>query len=147
MSMRTTTDYCIIHCSATRPHMDIGVKEIDRWHRKRGFSEIGYHWVIRKSGLIEPGRDFDDIGAHAVGWNHNSVSVCLVGGLCREGLPSADYYTEEQWESLDAAVAFLEAMYPGIEVMGHRDIPDVNKACPCFDVSVWMANKLEVNAV
>ena len=45
--MRYETNYIVIHCSATRPSQDIGVKEIDRWHRERGFIKVGYGTVIR----------------------------------------------------------------------------------------------------
>ena len=47
----------IIHCSATKPSMDIGVKEINEWHLQRGWSGIGYHYVIRRNGDLETGRD------------------------------------------------------------------------------------------
>jgi len=49
-------DTLIIHCAATPPSMDIGAKEIDRWHKEQGWSEIGYHFVIRRDGTIEKGR-------------------------------------------------------------------------------------------
>ena len=78
--MRYETNYIVIHCSATRPSQDIGVKEIDRWHRERGFIKVGYGTVIRRNGEIERGRDDDDVQAHCKGYNSVSTSVCLVGG-------------------------------------------------------------------
>mgnify|MGYP000758569587 FL=1 len=50
-------DTIIIHCSATRAGQDFTATDIDRWHRQRGFRSIGYHFVIRLDGTIEPGRD------------------------------------------------------------------------------------------
>ncbi len=50
-------DTIIIHCSATRAGQDFTAADIDRWHRQRGFRSIGYHFVIRLDGTIEPGRD------------------------------------------------------------------------------------------
>ena len=30
-----------------------------------------------------------------------------------------------------------------IDICGHRDLPDVNKACPCFDVAAWLGRNME----
>ena len=70
----------IIHCSDTYPDMDIGVEEIRRWHKERGWSDIGYHYVIRRNGKIEEGRNDGIVGAHAKGMNENSLGICMVGG-------------------------------------------------------------------
>ena len=59
-------DTIILHCSATYPSMDVGVSEIDFWHRQRGFDGIGYHYVVRLDGTIEEGRPYHLDGAHAV---------------------------------------------------------------------------------
>ena len=81
MAKRQDTDYIIIHCSATPPSMDVGAKEIDKWHRQRGWRKIGYHYVITRDGDIQEGRELDEIGAHCRGLNSTSVGVCLVGGV------------------------------------------------------------------
>ena len=62
-------DAIIIHCSATRAEQDITAADIESWHRARGFWTIGYHYVIRLDGTIEPGRDVTLDGAHCMGWN------------------------------------------------------------------------------
>src|SRR5690606_114532 len=71
----------VIHCAATTPLMDIGAKEIDVWHKQRGWSKIGYHFVIRRNGVIEKGRDISEVGAHVEGYNKNSIGICMVGGI------------------------------------------------------------------
>lgn len=88
-------DTIIIHCSATRAGQDFTAADIDRWHRARGFRSIGYHFVIRLDGTIEPGRDVSLDGAHCTGWNRRSIGICYVGGLDKEGRP-ADTRTEAQ---------------------------------------------------
>ena len=60
-------NWLVIHTAATRPSMDIGVKEIRRWHKKRGFADIGYHYVIRRDGRVEKGRADTRQGAHVRG--------------------------------------------------------------------------------
>lgn len=74
-------DAIIIHCSATRAEQDITAADIESWHRARGFWTIGYHYVIRLDGTIEPGRDVTLDGAHCMGWNKRAIGICYVGGL------------------------------------------------------------------
>lgn len=70
----------ILHCSDSPDSNDkIGVVEIDRWHRERGFDCVGYHWVIKRNGMLERGRPDHVQGAHAKGHNHDSLGVCWVG--------------------------------------------------------------------
>lgn len=140
--------YIVIHCSATKASADIGAAEIDKWHTAKGWEGIGYHAVIRRSGKLEAGRDLSRTGAHVVGHNHESVGVCLVGGLDNTGKP-ADNFTPAQWETLAELVRDLSERFPFAAVVGHRDLsPDLNgdgviqpwewsKACPCFDAVAW----------
>ena len=80
-------DTIIIHCSATRAGQDFTATDIDRWHRQRGFRSIGYHFVIRLDGTIEPGRDVALDGAHCTGWNHGlSASATLADWTGTAGL-------------------------------------------------------------
>lgn len=137
---RPKTDRIVLHCSATRPSMDIGADWIDRIHRdERSFDSIGYHLVVRRNGVVEIGRPVDEIGAHARGWNHRSVGVCLVGGVREsDGETAEANYTGAQWRALYALVRDLLRRYPAATVIGHRDLPGVAKNCPCFDVATWL---------
>ena len=140
--------YIVVHCSATKRTQDIGVVEINRWHRDRGWSGIGYHFVIRRDGTVETGRPINKAGAHAYGVNRVSWGICMVGGLDYQGDP-VDNFTPPQYDALRAVVTTLKAFAPDAEVLGHRDLsPDINgdgvieewewlKSCPCFDVKKW----------
>ena len=125
--------YIVVHCSATKGDQDFGAEDINQWHIERGWSEIGYHFVIRRDGHIELGRDLDKVGAHVKGFNKHSWGVCLIGGLDESGNPD-DNFTEDQWRSFTTTIRFLKSMAFNAEVLGHRDFPDVHKECPCFDV-------------
>ena len=59
MTVRKTTDTIVIHCTQTPDTMDIGADEIKKWHKNRGFDTIGYHFVIRRDGHVEKGRDIN----------------------------------------------------------------------------------------
>lgn len=136
--LRKGTDYIAIHCSASKASMDIGAKEINQWHRQRGFVGIGYHFVIRRNGSVETGRPVDTVGAHVEGYNSRSVGICLVGGLDEHG-KSENNFTPAQFDALRELVRSLRSKYPQAVVQGHRDFPHVAKDCPCFDVKKWYA--------
>lgn len=148
--MRTKTDYLIIHCAATKSNMDVGVKEIREWHIKRGFNDIGYHYVIRRNGEVEKGRNELEVGAHVAGYNSISVGVSLVGGVGGDG-KAENNFTPEQFKSLKTLILELKKRYPNAKIVGHRDLsPDKNhdgkitpdewlKECPSFSVADWLA--------
>lgn len=125
-------DSIIFHCSATPAGRDYTAADIDRWHRQRGFSGIGYHYVIRLDGTIEHGRPVEQIGAHCKGHNATTIGVCYIGGLRKK--KSADTRTEAQKAAMLTLVRSLQSAYhiPSSAIYGHREF--ANKACPCFDV-------------
>lgn len=128
----------VVHCAATPPSADIGRKEIDRWHRTRGFLCIGYHYVIRRDGTVEEGRPEEQIGAHAEGFNKDSIAICLVGGVAADCKTPEANFTPAQFASLKLRLSEFAKKYPQAEVLGHRDLPRVAKACPSFDVREWL---------
>ncbi|MFG6359724.1 MAG: N-acetylmuramoyl-L-alanine amidase, partial [Mailhella sp.] len=97
----------IIHCSATKPTQDIGAAEIDMWHKKQGWDEIGYHFVIRRNGETEKGRDIEIAGAHCKGQNKNSIGICLAGGIDENGR-AENNFTDKQFQSLRNLAAKLK---------------------------------------
>lgn len=133
---RTVTKYLVVHCAATKPSMDIGLREIRQWHRQRGWLDIGYHFVIRRDGTVETGRPVNTIGAHVEGHNYESVGVCLVGGINTTGAPENNF-TDSQFKTLRELLDKLKVDYPSAKIVGHRDL-DPNKACPSFDVASWL---------
>lgn len=134
--------FIAVHCSATPPEMDIGVDEIRKWHKEKGWSDVGYHYVIRRSGLVELGRSLEYQGAHVQSYNHEALGVCLVGGVSKNGQVDANF-TAEQYASLESVLHALLSQFPGAAVRGHRDFPNVNKACPSFDVRSWWSQRKE----
>ena len=137
LTRRKATNFIAIHCSASVPDPITGRVTIDRWHRQRGFLMIGYHYVIKTDGAIEPGRDADSIGAHVEGYNANSIGICLVGGVNKLNVPT-DNFTQAQMVSLLTLLKELRTKHPLAVIQGHRDFPNVAKACPSFDVRAWL---------
>lgn len=138
MTPRKSTKYLVVHCSATRPSLDVGAKEIRQWHKNQGWEDIGYHYVIRRDGKVEKGRAENLVGSHVKGFNATSVGVCMVGGVSQNDFTKPENnFTKEQFASLKTLLTSLSAKYPGAAVLGHRDFPRVAKACPSFDARSW----------
>lgn len=121
----------IVHCTATPEGREVSVREIDRWHRSRGWAGIGYHYVIYLDGSVHGGRGEEKMGAHCVGHNKDSIGVVYVGGLDRDGQKPKDTRTEAQRKSLLSVLRMLRKKYPKARIYGHRDF--AAKACPGFD--------------
>ena len=124
----------IVHCSAVRPDQTSSAAQIDTWHRQRGFHlGIGYHYVIRRDGTIEPGRPEYMVGAHCVNHNAHSIGICYEGGLDIRGQP-ADTRTDKQKAAMRKLLEQLHERYPRALIVGHHDLYPP-KPCPCFDAA------------
>ena len=124
-------DLIVIHCSATRSNQNFPVTALIRCHADR-FGFTGYHYYITRNGRTYQTRHEQLIGAHAKGYNQHSLGVCYEGGLDSQGKP-ADTRTEAQKCALLRLLRRLKKAHPGARILGHRDLPNVHKACPSFD--------------
>ena len=129
--MRSITEI-IIHCSATAEGRDFGVADIRRWHKAQGWTDVGYHYVVRLDGTVQEGRALSEPGAHCKGHNAHSIGICYVGGLAADGRTPKDTRTTAQRAALRALVDRLQRQFPAATVHGHCEF--AAKACPCFDV-------------
>ena len=138
---REVTKYIVIHCSQTRPSQKIGAKEIDRWHREKGWLKIGYGKVIKRDGTVEQGRGDDDVQAHVKGYNHCSYGICLIGGSAEEDWTKPeDNFTAEQFDSLKKVLEELIEKYPDAQIVGHYML-DENKTCPNINIREYLLNE------
>ena len=126
----------VVHCSAVKPDQLSSAAQIDSWHRDRGFHlGIGYHYVIRRDGTIEPGRPEWMIGAHCHvkghHYNSHSIGICYEGGLDARGQPD-DTRTAAQKATMRQLLEDLHQRYPRAMIVGHRDLSH-DRDCPCFN--------------
>ncbi|NNM75075.1 N-acetylmuramoyl-L-alanine amidase [Enterovirga sp. DB1703] len=138
-------DTLVVHCTASPDGTDLTVKQIDAMHRAQGWAQIGYHYVIRLDGTVEPGRPESVVGAHVAGHNTGSIGISYVGGLERKTLKPKDTRTPAQKAAIERLLADLVSRYPITRILGHRDFsPDKDgdglieprewiKVCPCYD--------------
>lgn len=129
----------VVHYSATYADQNLTVKDIDKMHRARGWKMVGYHYVIRRDGVVEQGRPENQVGAHVGGQNVGKIGICWLGGLNRATGPDkgVDNRTPAQTESLIKLIRELLKRHPGAKVVGHRDLAATQ--CPGFDVPAWWA--------
>ena len=129
----------VIHCTATPEGREHNVADIRRWHLKRGFSDIGYHYLIHIDGKIEVGRPLHRIGAHTSGENTGSIGICYVGGMTKNMKKAKDTRTQAQKDSLVKLLHELIYKYnKDMTIHGHNEF--ANKACPSFNVQEEYAN-------
>jgi hypothetical protein len=148
-----------IHCSGT-PWGDVLI--FSKWHRRRGWKGIGYHFVILNGrpkpdveywdfldGVIQPGRALDDdpiferneIGAHVAGRNLTSLGICLVG---------RKEFTDLQFISLRRlCLRLIEHFNLKTEdILGHYEDPNTYKTCPNIPMDAlrgYLDGKIELS--
>ena len=133
--MSRSIDKIIVHCAYTPASMDVDAATIDKWHREKGWMGIGYHYVIRRSGVTELGRDLERSGAHTKGQNSNSIGICMAGGMNDAKNGPALNFTDEQYDALRELIVLLKRKYPDATIHGHYEF--ASKTCPNFKVKKW----------
>jgi N-acetylmuramoyl-L-alanine amidase len=123
----------IWHCTATPEGKDYTVDDIRAWHKQRGWSDIGYHYVVYRDGRIMLGRPVGQVGAHVEGHNTGTIGCSYVGGVSADGKSAKDTRTAAQRASMLWLTQQLRRKFAGIvKVSGHNQY--AAKACPSFDV-------------
>lgn len=140
----------IVHCTATKAEwlsgqpLAVKIAEIRRWHTDppskggRGWSDIGYHFLIDRDGKIGRGRAVEKIGAHVRGHNKDSIGIALIGGHGAGADDSPeDHFTDQQLAALRGLIEDLKGKYGDLRVVGHNRY--ANKGCPGFRAAKWYA--------
>ena len=116
---RPETRFLILHHAGASGST---ARQIHKYHLEKGWSGIAYHYYVRKSGLVCRGRPEDTAGAHTQGYNGVSIGVCFEGNFERESIG------ETQFEAGRALIRDILRRYPGIRIVGHRELNAT--ACP-----------------
>ena len=135
----TNITHIVIHYSATARGQHITVADIDKWHKKRGWRGIGYHYVVYLDGSVHKGREENEIGAHVANQNTGKLGICYIGGT-EVGKPDVglNTLTPEQEEGLIRLIQDLIVKHPSALVVGHRDLAATQ--CPGLDIIPWWRN-------
>jgi len=137
----------IVHCTATPAGREVTVDELRHWHmdpkpKGRGWSDIGYHYLVHMDGSVSPCRPIERVGAHVSGHNTGTIGVCYVGGVSANDVKIAeDTRTPTQKDALIELLKGLVSKYQITKISGHHDY--ANKACPSFPAAREYAYLLE----
>lgn len=116
----------VVHCSATPKNTTI--ESIRRyWREVLGWKNPGYHCIITATGDAVELLSADKVANGVAGHNANSMHVCYIGGQ------HTDDRTPQQKEALLKVLTEWKKIWPEARILGHRDFPNVTKACPQFD--------------
>lgn len=111
--------YLVYHHTASS---EITPESINKTHVDNGWGGIGYHYYIRKDGLIYKGRPEEAVGAHAIGRNRDSIGICLEGNF-EKTKP-----TEQQLNSIVKLSTDMIIKYNIGSSIGHKDVYET--LCP-----------------
>lgn len=132
--------YIVLHCTATAPHTSVeSIKNF--WKTKLGWSRPGYHHLVDNFGKVTLLESSDNICNGVKGYNEHAIHIAYIGGINVNGKAS-DTRTDLCKRQMFRLVRHYTAMFPQAKVLGHRDFPKVNKACPCFDALTWYIESL-----
>lgn len=139
--------YIAVHCSAgnqrNRATDIVAYHTRKKEHGGLGWSKPGYHYIIEADGSVVPTWPVES-SSNGVGprFNPVTINVCWIGGVdtSTKALTPVDNRTPQQKNSLRSLLALLKRQFPQAIIQGHRDFPDVHKACPCFDAKTEYAD-------
>jgi len=123
--------YIVIHCTATPQRATIQSIR-NYWKFTLGWRSPGYHYIVLPSGIIEQLATHNEICNGVKGYNSSSIHISYIGGVDNKNRP-LDNRTDLQKVAILSKLKHLKWMYPGAQILGHRDFPGVKKACPSFD--------------
>jgi N-acetylmuramoyl-L-alanine amidase len=131
--------YLTIHCAATPEGRDVRPETVEQWDIAK-FGQKSYHWIVPLDG--QEHRSLSDLvkGAHTGGHNTGNIGVCYVGGMDAHMAAAKDTRTASQKATLERLVRNYVETHPNLIVRGHHDWPGVSKACPSFDVRIWLVS-------
>ena len=121
----------VVHCTATQQSISIQ-SIINYWKEVKKWKNAGYHYIVDKNGIITQLLNDEEIANGASGYNINSIHVAYIGGLCKDN-KLIDTRTLLQKYNLEKIIEHLSKKYPDAYILGHYQLPNVKKACPCFD--------------
>ena len=133
---RAETNLIVIHSSLTPASRDDGIEYLRSRHMRQGCIEVGYHYVIRRNGVIEQGRPLHATGSHCGERDRDSIGICMIGGGDNKRRAKGPDYTSAQMRTLAYLCLSLVRIYPEAEVCGHNRTSPAS-SCPVFNITDW----------
>ena len=124
-------NYIAIHCTATQPESSIASIQ-NYWKNNLGWKNPGYHYIIDRFGNVINLLPIELVSNGVQGYNSQTINISYVGGIDKSRKPK-DTRTEAQKQTILKLLKELRVKFPKAKIQGHRDFPNVKKACPSFD--------------
>jgi N-acetylmuramoyl-L-alanine amidase len=134
--MKRAIKYIVVHCTATPTTATIESIQ-NYWRNKLGWKNNGYHYIIKRNGIVVNITPETDIANGVAGFNANAIHLSYIGGVDANN-KALDNRTDAQKEAMLNLIVRLSNRYPEAVIQGHRDFPNVKKECPSFDVKTWL---------
>ena len=123
--------YIAVHCTATPQTTSIdSIKNY--WKTNLGWKMPGYHFIIKPDGEVVKLLSVDEVSNGVKGFNSETINISYIGGVDAKNQP-IDNRTPAQKATLLKLLKEFRAKFPNAIIQGHRDFPNVKKACPSFD--------------
>ena len=123
--------FIAVHCTATA--QTATVENIQKyWREHLGWQMPGYHFIIKANGEIVRLLDIEKVSNGVKGFNSETINISYIGGVDFKNNPK-DTRTPEQKANLLKLLREMKTKFPKAIIQGHRDFPNVKKACPSFD--------------
>ena len=120
-----------MHCTATA--QTATVENIQKyWREHLGWKMPGYHFIIKSNGEIAHLLDISLVSNGVKGFNSETINISYIGGVNGKNNPK-DTRTDAQKVTLLRLLRELKTKFSKAIIQGHRDFPNVKKACPSFD--------------
>ena len=123
--------YIVVHCTATPQTATVSSIQ-NYWKNTLKWVMPGYHFMIKPDGEIIQLLEIEKISNGVKGFNSVSINISYIGGVDSENKP-IDNRTPAQKRSLTDLLTKLKKEFPKAIIQGHRDFPNVKKACPSFN--------------
>ena len=128
----------VLHCSGTS--QDTTVEEIQKyWRETLKWRFPGYHYIIEADGKVTQLSDIARVTNGVARNNADAIHICYIGGVDARNRPLDNRTPKQILKTLEILIELLEK-FPKANILGHRDFPNVAKACPSFDVASWLTS-------
>jgi N-acetylmuramoyl-L-alanine amidase len=123
--------FIAVHCTATA--QSAKVENIQKyWREHLGWQMPGYHFIVKPDGEAVSLLPIDKVSNGVAGFNSQIINISYIGGVDANDNP-LDNRTPAQKATLLKLLKDLKQKFPTAIIQGHRDFPNVKKACPSFD--------------
>ena len=120
-----------MHCTATSQKTSISAIQ-SYWKNNLGWKMPGYHFIIKPDGEVVPLLPIEQVSNGVAGFNSVTINISYIGGVDANNKP-VDNRTPAQKVTILKLLSDLKKKFPTAIIQGHRDFPNVKKACPSFD--------------